>query len=345
LAVSIHQLSLNTIVNIIRESPTACIVVGKQDQIILCNYKAQHLIQTPPTSLRMFISEAFSESQWSAFSEFRQNTSWPFLLSRVEADETRTFSLSLQQESEFTAIWLQEVSTSAEQKRFSLSALLSHELRAPLVSIRGYTELVVTERIGALNDRQKRGLGIALRNIGNLVELIDNLLLYSRLSGGAGIGKLTRQHLQQSLQEMLQEATQQCLEKKISFQFIAPEKPVYCRLDVLTFGTALRNILSNAVKFTDVDGKISLEIKSDKEHALLLLRDSGVGISKEALHKIFEPFHQPEGVITRQSRGMGLGLAVSREIILQHGGSLTVSSSPHQGSCFTISLPLTDPPT
>ena len=325
------------------ENPTAGLILDQDQQVVFCNYAAQNLLQTKPRTLQE-LSERLPKAQQKLIETLweknlsGQDSSLLFL-SLPNQEKNRAFSLSMQRLGGYTALWLQEVSPSIEQRRFSLSALLSHELRAPLVSIRGYTELVATERLGPLNERQKRGMGIALRNIENLVELIENLLLYSKLDGGAGIGKPTRQDLQEPIQEILQAIQQQCTEKNITLEILLPAGPVFCRIDRPTFMVALRNLLSNAVKFTDAGGNIALELTTTQDKIELAVLDSGIGITKEELIKIFEPFYQVEGVMTRRYRGAGLGLALAKEVITQHGGTLEVGSNLERGSRFTISLP------
>jgi signal transduction histidine kinase len=332
--------------SILLESPTAGLILDQKQRVLFCNYAAQGLLQRKPHSLRDVLGllpapqQKLLEALWEKNISGQDASRLLLSLPTEENERSRSFSLSMQKLEGCIAIWMQEVSPSVENKRFSLSALLSHELRAPLVSIRGYTELIATERLGPLNDRQKRGMNIALRNIESLVELIENLLLYSKLDSGAGIGKLTRQSLLEAIHEVLQPTQQQCAEKNISFHADLPAEPIFCRIDRPTFLMALRNLLSNAVKFTDTGGSVSLELKSTQDKIQIVVVDSGIGITKEELVKIFEPFYQVDGVITRRYRGAGLGLALSKEVLTQHGGSLEVGSNLERGSRFTISLPL-----
>jgi signal transduction histidine kinase len=348
--VSLNEtISPHLLQSFLQESPTAGLILDQQQQVLFCNYAAQNLLHTRPHTLQELsrllpepqqkLIVALWEKNLGGQDSSRLLLSLPALDNEASEERNRAFSLSMQKIEGYTALWLQEVSPSIEQKRFSLSALLSHELRAPLVSIRGYTELVATERLGPLNERQKRGMEIALRNIENLVELIENLLLYSKLDTGSGIGRLTRQDLQGLLQELLQATQQQRTEKNISLKVLLPNGPVFGRIDRPTFIVALRNLLSNAVKFTDSGGNITLELTNSQDKIQLVVLDSGIGITREELRKIFEPFYQVEGVMTRRYRGAGLGLALAKEVITQHGGTLEVGSNLERGSRFTISLP------
>ena len=148
-----------------------------------------------------------------------------------------------------------------------------------------------------------------------------------------------RQDLQEPIQEILQATQPQCTEKNINLKVSLPVGPVFCRVDRPTFMVALRNLLSNAIKFTDAGGNIALELTTTQNKIELAVLVSGIGITKEELIKIFEPFYQVEGVMTRRYRGAGLGLALAKEVITQHGGTLEVGSNLERGSRFTISLP------
>jgi PAS domain S-box-containing protein len=226
-----------------------------------------------------------------------------------------------------------------EQQRSNLLATISHELRAPLVSIRGYNELVLTERLGPVTPRQRRGLEIALRNIGLLVELIDNLILQSKLELGVGVGKPARLDLGELVRDIFSLFQPQIEERKISLSLSLPAEPLVCLGDRSNLYRAINNLVANAVKFTNAGGAIELRGEREGSQLKIAVKDTGIGIAGDELARIFEPFYQVEGTVTRRYRGAGLGLSLARDIVARHGGRIDVESVPERGSCFTIVLP------
>jgi signal transduction histidine kinase len=228
---------------------------------------------------------------------------------------------------------------SFDQQRTNLLAMVSHEFRAPLVSIRGYNELILRERLGPITEQQRRGLEIALRNVGHLAELIDNLLMRSRLELGVSLHRNTRVDIVELVREVLASFQPQLDEKHLRLSTQLEPNPLWCLGDRQSLYRVFTNLLANAVKFTAEQGSVEVGVSALSGEIHFSVRDSGVGIPAAELARIFEPFYQAESAVTRRFRGAGLGLALVKDIVSQHRGRIEVESAPGTGSCFTVSLP------
>lgn len=336
---------------LIEESPAACVAFDQNQQLQLANQAARRLFRsdlpTPNDLSELETALGLSSAQREHVKEL-----WQEALKEGESSSTllyttgpdakpRTLSVSLQLRDGVMIFWIQEAPAPKEQRE-NLFAVISHELRAPLVSIRGYAELVATERLGPLNERQKRGLEIALRNVGHLVELIENVLLHSKLALESGIGRLIRQDLLDLIREVMQSSKAQADEKSLQLSSELPEEPILCDIDRPSLQAALRNLFSNAIKFTEPKGTVLCQVWTADRQVYISLQDSGIGIAKKDLIRIFEPFYQVEGTVTRRFRGAGLGLSLAKKIVTQHRGEIHVESHLERGSRFTIMLPLAE---
>ncbi len=230
---------------------------------------------------------------------------------------------------------------SLDEMKSNLLANVSHELHTPLVSIKGYTEMILKRKLGPLTPEQERGLGVALKNIDRLIELIDNLLSFSRMEKGE-----TQLHLENvALWQLVDEAIELIGERvrrrnlTVTTQYETDELTVRC--DRVKMGQVLTNLMTNAVKFNRDGGQITLTARRGPRGFLELdVADTGIGIPPEAQAKIFERFYQVDGSPRRRYEGTGIGLSIVRDILRLHGCAIRVASEAGKGSIFTITLPL-----
>lgn len=229
---------------------------------------------------------------------------------------------------------------SLDDMKSSLLANVSHELHTPLVSIKGYTEMVLKRRLGPLTPEQERGLGVALKNIDRLIEMIDNLLSFSRIEKGETQLHLEDVPLWHIVDESIELVGERIRKKNVSVttQYEADELVV--RGDRVKIGQVLVNLLTNAVKFNKEGGRITLTVRKGPRGFLEVdVADTGIGIPKDALEKIFERFYQADASSRRRYEGTGIGLSIVRDILRLHGCSIRVQSEVGQGSVFTFTLP------
>jgi signal transduction histidine kinase len=230
----------------------------------------------------------------------------------------------------------------ANEAKAAFLATMSHELRTPLNAILGYVDLLDAEVAGSLNDRQKLSLGRVRAGSRHLLELIEGILTFARIDAGkeqvhfgrVDVSELTRETA--SLVEPLARA------KNLEFDVQTPHGPLLFYTDASKVRQILLNLLSNAVKFTRT-GMIAVQLEDRETDVVISVLDTGIGIARDEVRGIFEPFRQVGDVYTQKSTGTGLGLSVSRQLARLLGGDVTVESRPGEGSVFTTTLPK-DPP-
>lgn len=221
-----------------------------------------------------------------------------------------------------------------------LLANVSHELQTPLVSIRGYTEMILKGRLGAVNDEQKKGLTLSLKNIDRLIAMIDNLLAFARMDRDAGAMKLSSFPLASVVDEALALLRDRIEAKRLRVSRRLEDESAELRADRDKILQVFLNLLSNAIKFNRDGGTVEVEAHRGKPgFALVQVRDTGVGIAKEDLERIFDRFYRiPEAAGARE--GTGIGLAIVRNILRLHGCVIQASSEVGRGTTFAFTLPL-----
>ncbi len=230
---------------------------------------------------------------------------------------------------------------SLDEMKSSLLANVSHELHTPLVSIKGYTEMILKRRLGPLTPEQERGLGVALKNIDRLIEMIDNLLSFSRIEKGDTQLHLEDVPLWQIVDEAIEMVGERMRKKNLSVTTEYETDELVVRGDRVKIGQVLVNLLTNAVKFNTEGGRITLTARKGGGGFLEVdVADTGVGIPQDALEKIFERFYQVDSTPRRKYEGTGIGLSIVRDILRLHGCTIRVTSQVGQGSVFTFTLPL-----
>jgi PAS domain S-box-containing protein len=222
-------------------------------------------------------------------------------------------------------------------------AVLSHELRTPLNPILGWLKILQS---GKLNpDKSKEALATIDRNAKLQAQLIEDLLDISRVLHG----KLTLTRTPVDLAILLKNAIDTVRlaaeAKHIQIQMLTRCNMQQVSGDAVRLQQAIWNLLSNAIKFTPANGQIPIQLAQVESIAELTIRDTGRGISAEFLPHIFEHFRQEDGSTTRKFGGLGLGLAIVRQIIEMHGGTIRAESlGENQGATFIVQLPLMPQP-
>jgi signal transduction histidine kinase len=217
---------------------------------------------------------------------------------------------------------------------------VSHELRTPLNAIIGYNTLLLDEAFGALSEKQKQPLERVRKNAGELSNLIESVLGLSRIEAGKMPITLDQVDLPALIRETVS-GLESLFEKKSLFvRFDRPGTFPTIRSDPGKIKQIAVNLLINAVKFTH-EGGVTLFVRDlpGREGVEFSVRDTGIGIKPEELSKIFEAFHQVDASATREFGGVGLGLAIAKNLVDLLQGEIRVESEVQKGSTFTVFLP------
>jgi PAS domain S-box-containing protein len=220
-------------------------------------------------------------------------------------------------------------------------ANMSHELRTPLNAILGLSESLLEQTAGPINEKQQKYLGTVNESGRHLLELINDILDLAKIESGQiklEPGKVNINTVCDASLRMIKQLAQ----KKNQTVAVEIENEIgHVWADERRLKQMMVNLLSNAVKFTPSEGQLGLRVRVDHNEMKLLMTvwDHGIGIRDEDLKRLFRPFVQLDSSLSRESAGTGLGLALVAEMARLHGGSISVSSQPGQGSEFTINLP------
>ena len=226
-----------------------------------------------------------------------------------------------------------------DRLKSDLLANVSHELRTPLTSLKGYVEALHEELLGPLTDAQREALEVSARSVDRLLYMIDELLSYARFESGAV--KLERRPLD------LEAVARQVVEGAFSSRGpdlnlhldVEPRVP-HVEADGQRIAQVLENLLTNALKFTPAGGRVDVRLWRDGSEVVAEVKDEGIGIAREEQQKIFERFYQVQSSSTRRYGGIGLGLAIVRQILDAHGAHIELTSEPGKGSTFRFRLPV-----
>ncbi|BBH70610.1 hypothetical protein ACTI_72950 [Actinoplanes sp. OR16] len=217
---------------------------------------------------------------------------------------------------------------------------VTHELRTPLTSILGYTEML-SEDMDELSTLQKRSLNAIMRNAHRLHETIADLVLLDRPEAGSEVSTepLDLGELATTVHTELENAARA---KELTVTFEAEE--CWVMGDRIQLQRALRKLMENAIKFTRAGGSVRCTLTADARTVSVTVTDTGIGIPAEDVPGLFTPFHRAGNAVDQAVQGPGLGLAIVRDIVSDHGGTIAVQSVVGRGSTFTLSLPAVTAP-
>lgn len=231
----------------------------------------------------------------------------------------------------------------ANQAKSQFLANMSHELRTPLNAIGGYTDLLSMGLRGPVTDAQEADLTRIRRNQEHLLGVINDILNFARLEAGRVELDLSEVSLRAALEDVEAVVAPQITERGLTYQVERCDESLVVRADREKLQQVIINLLTNASKFTDAPGSITIVCEGGGDTVSMAIQDTGIGIATDRLEHIFDPFVQVDSRLVRAHEGAGLGLAISRDLARRMNGDLTVRSSPGAGSVFTLTLPRTGP--
>jgi PAS domain S-box-containing protein len=265
---------------------------------------------------------------------------------RHEADDERARLLAnaerARQEAERSRLEAEAARAQAEQAsraKTEFLATMSHELRTPLNAIDGYAELLELEVRGPITLAQREDIRRIRRSQKHLLSLINDVLNFVRLNAGTVRYFISDFDITEAIRDVEDVTAPQLRAKRLHFTKINCDAGLTVRADREKVQQVLVNLMTNAIKFTEPNGDIALECAGAGEVVTVQVRDTGRGSPTDKLSAIFEPFVQVARSAGAPSEGVGLGLAISRDLSRAMGGDLVVESTMGKGSTFTLTLP------
>ena len=249
-------------------------------------------------------------------------------------------------------------SNEVEQDKNEFMSMVSHELRTPLSAMKGYLSMILNSDYGKLSKKQEKSLKRVEESNERMVVLVEDILDVSRIELGRfnlnkepiNLSNITRamvRELGAKIQEknitlkIQNKLVDPCLKKTIKNpEHTCNDLGVYVLADRDRLMQILGNLIDNAIKYSFDGGKIDINIKPDKNFVEILVKDDGVGVRKEDQDKLFRRFSRIHNPLSIQAGGTGLGLYITKKLILAHNGNISVSSKQGKGTTFSVKMPI-----
>lgn len=235
---------------------------------------------------------------------------------------------------------LYEHTRSLDRLKSEFVAVVSHEIRTPITSIKGAVELLSDDRYFTISDEQTKLLRIAQANTERLLVLISDILDFNRLETSSLPMQIEHQVLGPVVDKAVHAVETMREERDVHIEVtLAPDLPDL-PLDAERVAQVISHLLANAIKFSPAGGRIEVSAQAEAAGVRVAVRDHGEGIPSQDLPRLFQKFSQLDSSATRRTGGTGLGLVLCKSIVEQHGGRMSVESTHGEGSCFSFTLPL-----
>ena len=225
------------------------------------------------------------------------------------------------------------------QVRFQFLSVLVHELKAPLVAVEGYLRLL---QEGADPETAAREVDRSLVRLDGMRKLIVDLLDLTRIESGQKAREFASVDLVEVARAAIETALPAAQERSIALELHAPD-PVVMQADRGEIEIMLNNLVSNAVKYNRDGGRVDVTLSDGPAGVTMVVKDTGIGMTKEETAKLFGEFVRIKNAKTRNILGSGLGLSILRKLATLYGGDVTVASQPDVGTTFTVHLPAVAP--
>ena len=322
-----------------------------EDVPTIPNWLAQTNSQEPD-SIESHLEQLYSstgrvvEGEYEIFTKSGKRRIWEFSSSLLGAlPDKRQLGISMAldvTERIKTQKVMQRAMETAEQASRAKSdflANMSHELRTPLNAIIGFAEILRDELVGTVNAEQKECINDIHISGQHLLEMINDILDLSKIEAGKMVLQLEEFSVVEAVEEVNAIITALAVKKNLELT-LTYNRDDMIQADRVKFKQIFYNLLSNAVKFTPESGKVSTRLEVTATELRAEVSDTGIGIAKADQAKLFAPFTQIDTSKSRRYGGTGLGLALTRRLIMLHGGEISVKSQEGKGSNFALRMPL-----
>jgi len=215
---------------------------------------------------------------------------------------------------------------------------MSHDLRTPLNAVIGFSEMLLSENYGNLNDKQKKFLNNIFVSGEHLLQLVNDVLDLSKIESGNMEINHESFNACLAVEEAVSVVKSLAMKKNVSIK-MSVKPDLYINADLTRFKQIMYNLLSNAIKFTDESGKVTVHAFADGENIRVEVYDDGIGISQHDRDKVFMSFRQLDSSLSGKQPGTGLGLTLTRKLIELHNGKIDFESEEEKGSKFWFVLP------
>ncbi len=229
--------------------------------------------------------------------------------------------------------------TELNQLKNKFLGMAAHDLRNPLTSIRGFSEILLTEAMGPLAEEQKEFLTIINKTSDEMLHMVNDLLDVSVIESGKIDLNLKLYSFRKLLEERIRLQQIIAENKRIQIDIDFDDVPDFS-FDTNRIGQVIDNLISNAIKFSPAGSKINISLKSIGDKAQIAVEDNGPGISPEDRKKLFGAFQKLSARPTAGEKSTGLGLAIVKKIVEAHGGEVWVESASGAGSIFKFNIPM-----
>ena len=234
---------------------------------------------------------------------------------------------------------LYEAIQAANKAKSDFISVVTHELRLPMTSIKGYTDLIMSGMTGELNEQQKQFLGVIKRNLERMSVLIRDLSDINRIESGRMQFELADFDIRDVVQEVVESFAEQVAARAQVLDVVVEAGNTAVSADPRRITQVLTNLVSNANKYTPRNGRITVQVQPQERFVQVAVSDNGIGISEENQTQLFTQFFRAEDEAVREQVGWGLGLSIVKKMVEAQGGEIWFQSAYGEGSTFAFTVP------
>ncbi len=341
-------------IKIISSLSEAAIVVDDKATIILFNERAEKIIgisaksaigQPIDSVIKVYTDQSLIP--FSLYGSHSENNKQIFTFSLHKENDEKTEVLITVAKNPIGKVHqtlITMIDTSKERQleemKVDFVSMAAHELRTPLTAIRGYASLLQMHYAQQLDESAKELLTRLIVSTTNLANLIDNLLSVSRIERNDLTIEVKPIDLGIIIKDIFTSFQQQANTRKQSLSLNLPNNLPMVMADPFRIGQVFINLIDNAITYTPDGGNVTITVSIKTDHLEVIVQDSGEGIPKEAMPRLFTKFFRVSGSLEQGSKGSGLGLYITKSIVELHKGKISAESIVGKGTTFTFTLPL-----